>query len=186
MTTRTPPHPLADDGISRREALRRGATISVALAAATPVVQGLGSIAAYAQTSPPPPEPPPEEPPPPAEVTPSHFQMLVRFDGDGTLRGIKWDGAWEALFKQGNRCWDPNAVGFEAATDSQVQFMNANAPVATTTRGYEATIPAGVEVVHAAATYDGSNCFYEGDPDGPFADGSTYVFPKPSSGQGNS
>lgn len=181
MTTPTTTDPLADDdGISRREALRRGAVMSVALAAATPVVQGLGSIAAYAQTS-----PPPEEPPPPVETTPSHFQMVVRFDGDGTLRGIKWDQGWGALFKQGNKCWDPNAVGFEAATGTQVQFMNANAPVATTVRGFEATIPAGVEVVHAAATYDGSNCFYVGDTDGPYVDGSIYVFPKPSSGQGN-
>lgn len=180
MTTPTPSVPTSSDVFSRRDALRRGAVLSVALAAATPVVQGLGSIAAHAQTS-----PPPVEPPPSGETTPSHFQMLLRFAGDGTLRGIKWDGAWEALFKQGNKCWDPTMTGFEAATGSQVQFMNTNAPVATTLRGYEATIPAGVEVVHAAATFDGSNCFYAGEPDGPYVDGNVHVFPKPSSGQGN-
>lgn len=184
MTTSTPAA-TGDDGISRREALRKGATISVALAAATPVVQGLGSIAAYAQTSPPPKEPPPNEPPPRVETTPSHFQLLVRFEGDGTLRGIKWDGSWSALFQQGNRCWDPNAVGFEAATATQVQLMNTSGSVTTTERGYEATMPAGVTVVHTA-TFDGGGCYYPGEAGGPFVDGSTYVFPKPSSGQGNS
>lgn len=185
MATITPSNQTSEEEFSRRDALRRGAALSVALAAATPVAQGLGRVAAYAQASPPPEEPPPEEPPPLVETTPSHFQMLVRFAGDGTLRGIKWDQVWGPLFQQGNKCWDPNAVPFEAATGSQVLFMTLNAPVITTSRGYEATIPAGVEVVHAAATYDGSNCFYEGDEGGPYVDGSTYVFPKPSSGQGN-
>lgn len=185
MTTTTPPDPLSESGISRRDALRRGATLSVALAAAMPVVQGLGRIA-YAQSSPPPEEPPPGEPPPPVETTPSHFQMLVRFNDDATLRGIKWDQGWGALFKQGNKCWDPNAAGFEAATGGQVQFMNANAPVAATSRGFEAAIPAGVSVIHAAATFDGNNCYFVGETDGPYQDGTTYVFPKPASGQGNS
>lgn len=163
-------------GLSRREVLRRGAALSAAVAVSGPLVQALGQMPAFAQASP----PPDGEP-----VTPSHFQLLVTFASDPTKRGIKYDAGegWNGLQKQGNRCWDPDEHGFEAATRDQVAYLNANASVVATARGYEVTLPSIVSVVETA-TFDGGNCFYMGQDTGPYWSGSTVVFPKPGSGQG--
>jgi hypothetical protein len=165
--------PQETSGLSRREVLQRGVALSAALAVATPVVQGLGKVAAFAQES-----------PPPANV-PSHIQLLVTFSADPTKRGVKFDEAegWGALYRQGNKCWDPDQHDYLGATKEQVAYLNANASVLPTASGYVVTLPAIVEVVKAAATFDGSLCFEAGHPDGPYLDGDSWVFPKPPGGQ---
>jgi hypothetical protein len=162
-------------GLSRRELLRRGAALGAALTVATPVVQSLGAAAAFAQ----------ESPPPPASV-PSHIQLLVTFASDPQVRGVKFDEGegWSALFRQGNKCWDPTTEGYQGATKDQVAYLNANASVLPSASGYRVTLPELVAVVDAAATYDGSNCFDLDHPDGPYQDGAVWVFPKPPGGQG--
>jgi hypothetical protein len=164
-------------GLSRRELLRRGAALGAALAVATPVVQSLGAAAAFAQESP--------APPPPPSV-PSHIQLLVTFASDPQVRGIKFDEGegWSALFRQGNKCWNPSTEGYQGATADQIAYLNANASVLPSASGYRVTLPDLVAVVDAAATYDGSNCFDLDHPDGPYLDGSVWVFPKPPGGQG--
>jgi hypothetical protein len=163
--------------LSRREALRRGAALGAALAVATPAVQSIGRFAAFAQ----------ESPPPPAPSIPSHIQLLVEFSSDPTTRGVKYDESegWSSLLRQGNRCWDPNVTGYEAATSDQVSFLNANTSVLPSPSGYRVVLPDLVTVVAAAASYDGSHCFDTKHPDGPYLEGSTWVFPKPPGGQGN-
>jgi hypothetical protein len=167
--------PNQTSGLSRREVLQRGVALSAALAVATPVVQGLGKVAAFAQES-----------PPPASV-PSHIQLLVTFASDPTTRGVKYDEGegWGPLFRQGNKCWDPAVEGYEGATRDQVSYLNANAIVVPSAQGYLVTLPGIVQVVDAAATFDGSNCFATDHPDGPYQDGDVWVFPKPSGGQGS-
>jgi hypothetical protein len=167
--------PSQTSGLSRREVLQRGVALSAALAVATPVVQGLGKVAAFAQES-----------PPPASV-PSHIQLLVTFASDPTTRGVKYDEGegWGSLFRQGNKCWDPAVEGYEGATRDQVSYLNANAIVTPSANGYLVTLPGIVQVVDAAATFDGSNCFATDHPDGPYQDGDVWVFPKPSGGQGS-
>jgi hypothetical protein len=162
-------------GLSRREVLQRGVALSAALAVATPVVQGLGKVAAFAQES-----------PPPANV-PSHIQLLVTFASDPTKRGVKYEAGegWGSLFRQGNTCWDPATEGYEGATREQVSYLNANASVQASAEGYLVTLPPIVTVVDAAATFDGSTCFDTAHPDGPYQDGAVWVFPKPSGGQGS-
>jgi hypothetical protein len=163
--------------LSRREVLRRGAALGAALAVATPVVQSVGTVAAFAQ----------ESPPPPAPSIPSHIQLLVGFSSDPTTRGIKYDESegWSSLLRQGNRCWDPESSNYEGATSDQIAFLNANASVLPSASGYRVTLPELVTVIAAAASYDGSNCFDTTHPDGPYLDGSVWVFPKPPGGQGN-
>jgi hypothetical protein len=160
--------------VSRREVLQRGLALSAALAVATPTVQGLGRVAAFAQPS-----------PPPVNV-PSHIQLLVTFAADPTKRGVKYDEGegWGRLINQGNRCWDPAVEAYQGATRDQVSFLNANAVVVPSATGYLVTLPSIVEVVQAAATFDGSNCFDMAHPDGPYQDGGVWVFPKPPGGQG--
>jgi hypothetical protein len=163
--------------LSRRELLRRGAALGAALAVTTPVVQSMGSVAAFAQESPPPAPPP---------SVPSHIQLLVTFASDPQVRGIKYDEGegWSALFRQGNKCWDPNTHEYQGATKDQIDYLNANASVLPSASGYRVTLPEVVAVVDAAATYDGSNCFDLDHPDGPYQDGAVWVFPKPPGGQG--
>lgn len=158
--------------VGRRDVLRRTATIGAALAVTGPLVQSLGQLGAFALTS-----PPPGEDPGPAEV-PSHFQMIVVFGTDSTRRGLKWDGAWGALHRQGNRCFDMTTHDYQSATGDQVAAMAA-VLVHSTPRGYEVTVPGHLTVVDAAATFDGGRCYYAGESGGPYQVGSTWVFPKP-------
>jgi hypothetical protein len=163
-------------GLSRREVLRRGAALTAAMTVATPVVQGLGRVAAFAAES-----------PPPASV-PSHIQLLVTFASDATKRGIKYEEGegWAALYRQGNKCWDPASENYLGATSDQVKYLEDNASVLPSAEGYVVTLPTIVTVVEAAATFDGSNCFDANHPDGPYQDGASWVFPKPPGGQGGS
>lgn len=167
--------PPGTETLPRREILRRGAALGAALAVATPAVQSIGKVAAFAQ----------ESPPPPTDV-PSHIQLLVTFASDPTRRGIKYDEAegWSALFQQGNKCWDPATEDYQGATSDQIAYLDSNATVVPTSSGYRVTLPEIVAVVDAAATYDGSNCFDLDHPDGPYLDGGVWVFPKPPGGQG--
>jgi hypothetical protein len=162
------------DGISRREMLRRSGALGVALAVATPAVQSLGRVAAFAETSPPP------------DTAPSHIQLLVTFADDPTRRGIKYDQGegWNALERQANRCWDPAVASYSGATRDQIAYLNANAQVTSSASGYRVVLPSIVTVVDAAS-FDGGACFDLANPDGPYPDGSALVFPKPAAGQGN-
>lgn len=96
-------HELAvGSNLTRREMLRRGAALGAAVAVATPVVQGLGRVSAFAQVTP---EPSPSPSPSPEPGNrPSHFQIVVAF-GSVTNIGLKFDSSdgvnWD---------WIPDAV----------------------------------------------------------------------------
>jgi hypothetical protein len=154
--------------------IRRATALGIAVAATTPVVQGLGRIGAFAQVSPPPPTY--DEP-----VLPSHIQLIVTFAGSSTRYGVKWDQRWEGLGQQGNVCWKEGdaVLPFERATADQLAYL-AEARVAATSRGYEVDLPSAVEAVAAAATFDGNACYLAGDPEGPYWDDEMLVFPKPT------
>ena len=164
--------------VSRREMLRRSAALSAAVIAATPTVQAIGRIPAFAVVT-------------PVNgdndiLVPSHIQLLLRFPGDNnTVRGAKWDQGWEGLFQQGNVCWDPMTADYQKATSAQVAQLQSSVPVTPTASGFRVDFSdfAGL-VVDGAATFDGSNCFYLSEGDGPYWDGDVLVFPKPGSGQG--
>lgn len=71
--------------IARREVLLRGAALGAALAVASPVVQGLGRVSAFAQGSPPPP------PPPPATGFTALSYVGLVFTCDGIDYRAKWE-----------------------------------------------------------------------------------------------
>ena len=58
------------DGLSRRDLLKRGAVVGVAVAWTVPVVQVVGMTAAHADSPRAPNVPPPNNPPPPVNTTP--------------------------------------------------------------------------------------------------------------------
>ena len=159
--------------ISRRELMRRGAALGAAVAVASPVVQGLGRMSAFAQVSPPPGEEGPD--------LPSHIQLLVTFGDNSAVYGVKWDGGWGGLAQQGNVCWSPTGdPSFQAAGSEQLAAFSG-ASVTATSRGYEVSLPASVSVVDAAS-FDAGSCFPMSDSQGPYQDGGLLVFPKPTGG----
>jgi hypothetical protein len=107
-------------GLSRRELMRRSAAIAAAVAVATPAVQSLGSIAAFAETSPPPGDGPEVE-------FPSHFQLLFTVDGGDTVYGIAWSGSWGRIGGPpngaGSRCFDPSTYT-DASSDQIARFAS--------------------------------------------------------------
>lgn len=72
-----------EQGISRRELLRRGAVLGGAVVWTTPVVQTLGMGRAFAQTASP-------------EGGKDISYVVVQWDCDGTKYHTKWDGGWQA------------------------------------------------------------------------------------------
>jgi hypothetical protein len=154
--------------------LRRSAAMGAALAVAGPVVQGLGQLGAFAQVSPPPPV---DDQP----NVPSHIQLIVSFGDNPARYGVKWDQQWEGLRQQGNVCWsegDP-VYPFERASADQLAYFST-ATVTATPRGYEVSLPEAITVVDAAATFDGSACYFAGTAEGPYWDGPLLIFPKPT------
>jgi hypothetical protein len=108
--------------------LRRGTALGAAVALATPIVQGVGKAAAFAQVSPPPGE----------AAFPSHFQVIFTANGDVTFYGIKWDGSWGTIggppYGAGSRCWDDKAyrgVGYVDATADQMAIFASKASIGT-------------------------------------------------------
>ena len=164
--------------VSRREMLRRSAALGAAVIVASPAVQAIGRVPAFAVVT-------------PVNgdddvLVPSHIQLLLGFPGDGdTVRGAKWDEGWEGLFQQGNVCWDPMTTGYQKATSAQILQLQSSVPVTPTASGFRVDFSGvGITVVNAAATFDGSNCFFLGEAGGPYWDGDVLVFPKPGTGQG--
>jgi hypothetical protein len=143
------------DGIDRREMLRRSAALGIAVAASTPIVQGLGKVAAFAQVSPSP-SPSPE---PTAGNVPSNFQILVSF-GDQPRIGLKYDGRWDRLPPAPVFCFDgfanPNSVQYA----NGMSVLDAFQAGGFVTRGDTAYIltglPDGVQYLDGR-TFDGAN-----------------------------
>jgi hypothetical protein len=139
-------------GVSRREVLRRGAALGAALAVASPVVQGMGRVGAFAAVS-----PPPGEEDPDADFI-SNFQVLFTKLGSITVFGIKFDGdarVWESIdagwdtIGQGVSCWDPDS--FEDGKSSAAAFASTVSAVVENGKGVFYFQPpaasSGVEIV---------------------------------------
>ena len=156
-------HLTAASGLSRRDLLRRSAALGAAVAVATPAVQVVGQVAAFAQVS-----PPPEE-----TSFPSHIQLIFTVEGADAYYGIKWDGSWGRIGGPpegpGSRCWDHTTyrdVGYEDASSDQMAIFGSKASVTTEVhpddpaRGGYVLDPSGLRAVGVqivdAATFDGA------------------------------
>ena len=153
--------------LSRREILRRGAALGAAVAVATPVVQGLGRISAFAQVT-----PPPEEENGEPVSFPSHFQLIFTVGATGPFYGIKWDNGWGKIggppHGEGSRCWDPDNYRGEGYSDATSDQFGIFADYAVVTeevddegeKGAYVLDPTGLIdldiAIIDAATFDGS------------------------------
>lgn len=145
----------ARTSMSRRELLQRGAVVGGAVLAA----QSVGTVSAYARTSPPPPPPPGE----PTGSLPSNFQIVVAYDG--VNYGVKYDqDGWDG-FGRGNTC------AFEASwvrpTDELIAMLAGSVSVGTDDSGhlaYVVSLPDGVRFVEGRP-WDGTCQAYPGAHD---------------------
>lgn len=162
--------PASGSGISRREALRRGAIVGGAVVWASPVVQTIGMQKAYAQTTP--------------AVTDISFIALLLNCGGTTYR-VKW----ESDFTGGpDECGNSFAIG-----DCNPADFVGTADVSTCPSGVTAAVnPNGsVTVTLGSCTITdfivkrGQCCAGPSEAGEPPAGGSGQVtFPIPSSNQG--
>ncbi|HEX2027138.1 MAG TPA: hypothetical protein VHF25_03985 [Nitriliruptorales bacterium] len=152
-------------GVTRRDAMRRLAGLGVTLAWTAPVVQRLGTVSASAQVSPVPPPPPPPPPPLGAEF-PSNVQVLLLHVLSATTLALKFDegdGGWGRHPDNNDpskQCLAGNT--WHRATDEQVAFWNANAPVTKSVNAagcgvYTFTVPTGYVLIQGYAKC-GQNC----------------------------
>lgn len=131
---------LSTPGLTRRQVMQRGAIAGGAVLAA----QSLGTVAAYAQTSPGPPPPPP--PPPGGDGSlPSNFQIIVTYMG-GTY-GVKYDSAGWDRIGGGTACAFNNS--YDDPTRELLALLASSDSVTVGTDGdghvaYVLTLPDGV------------------------------------------
>ena len=167
-----------DTGLTRREMLQRGAALGAALAVATPAVQGLGRMAAFAQVTP---EPTPSpSPSPEPTLRPSHFQILVSFGGFTEI-GLKFDEeGWDRIppapscfgetegwhpddQQQDIDYWNPKSISYDTE-QSVLEAFKAGNFVITTDESFTLTgLPEGIAYQDGKA-FDGS---FGGDRCGP-------------------
>jgi len=181
----TPDGTRVNDGLSRREVLRRGAALGAALAVTAPVVQSLGQLPAFAQAT-----PPPGDDPRPVSY-PSNFQVLFTIGGAATTKyGIKYEPEIEgwARIGAGNPCWDPQT--FSPASDQHISDFNSFATVTkvsdqATGKGSFVLDVSGLPAdyqIYTAATFDGqATGGYSGKCELPIVPGGDgkYEFAKP-------